>query len=137
MVSYFYFMFIGSAISCLSNIVSSEALGNSCVSDVSSVVTFPDENKTVADIYIEISDGMKTYDTFDEHNCEPDLNTNNKRTTEDSTEDKDMTYSKMWLDYKDFKDLADNMYNAMERNRKYSLLICGQMLRNLDFLNKV
>lgn len=82
---------------------------------------------------------MHTYDHNDEHNCAQNVTTDmdTTTTTESTKADTETFYSKMWLEYNDFKDLSDNLYNAMERNRKYGTLMSGQLLRSLDFLNKV
>ena len=80
---------------------------------------------------------MHKYDPNDEYICNSDVNTITPAPVQDKTTEMEAKYSKMWLSYNDFKEIADNMYKAMERNRKFGVLMCDQMLRNLDFLNNV
>ena len=98
-----------------------------------------EEDKSLADKYIELSGGMTSYDDNNELICEPDSAMNANVITRKTIESEHLEnmYSTNWLEYNDFKDISDKLYSAMQRNRKFGTLMCGQMLKNLDFLNNL
>ena len=45
-------------------------------------------------------------------------------------------YMNGWFEYSEFLEVANRLYEGMKRNRKFGTLMCGQMLKNVDFFDK-
>ena len=95
-------------------------------------------NTTIAQKYIEISDGrINNYTEKIPSNITSNISEKKSLPSNPFTEEKlNHLYMNGWFNYSEFLEVANRLYEGMKRNRKFGTLMCGQMLKNVDFFDK-